>query len=357
MFEAEQNSFKAEPLLCVTNVAQEERQRRPESERGANTSLDFDNRGQPTLKVKKSDFYVPLPTDEPSLRNRFEVLAACLCMLKMRFSSHPAWATVEMSFFVDYVNWLCGEYVWGFVVKGQGDLPISCPHLGQVLAYELAVRELAVKLMKGKMDWKSAMEAAMADPVQLRPRLLVGQRTARRRTGEEVLLNGRRLIVGRGFRASKRQPEDPDPVILPGQAGVAGDGFGHRLSRRLRGFCWRRSSHGTDFCTDEPFEANTTAVTCSALDVRARFEPAGSEQAWTELSAGCTQFGIPWGFHTCVNFARPREFRQARHPENSGVSDLFFSTELTAPDPQGCSDCGTLLGQGDEDHRQERQHP
>ena len=74
MFEAEQNSFKAEPLLCVTIVAQEERQRRPESGRGANTSLDFDNRGQPTLKVKKSDFYVPLPTDEPSLRNRFEVL-------------------------------------------------------------------------------------------------------------------------------------------------------------------------------------------------------------------------------------------------------------------------------------------
>ena len=64
-----------------------------------------------------------------------------------------------MSFFVDYVNWLCGEYVWGFVVKGQGDLPISCSHLGQVLAYELAVRELAVKLIKGKMDWKSAMEA------------------------------------------------------------------------------------------------------------------------------------------------------------------------------------------------------
>ena len=79
-------------------------------------------------------------------------MAACLRMLKMRFSSHPAWATVEMSFFVDYVNWLCGEYFWGFVVKGQGDLPISCPHLGQVLPYKLAVRELAVKLMKGKMD-------------------------------------------------------------------------------------------------------------------------------------------------------------------------------------------------------------
>ena len=162
VYEAETN-FKAEPLTNVTNFAQEERQRRPEAERGSNQSMDFDNRGQPTLKTKKTDFYVPLPTDEPSLRNRFEVMAACLCMLKMRFGSHPILSSVEMSFFTDYVNWLCGEYVWGFVVKGKGGLPISCPHLGQVLAYELAVRELAVKLMKGKMGWKAAMEAAMAD--------------------------------------------------------------------------------------------------------------------------------------------------------------------------------------------------
>ena len=162
VFEAE-TSFKAEPLTNVTNFAQEERQRRPDAERGSNQSLDFDNRGQPTLKTKKSDFYVPLPTDEPSLRNRFEVMAACMCMLKMRFSNHPIFCTVEMNFFTDYVNWLCGEYVWGFVVKGAGGIPISSPHLGQVLAYELAVRELAVKLMKGKMNWKAAMEAAMAD--------------------------------------------------------------------------------------------------------------------------------------------------------------------------------------------------
>ena len=65
--------FKAEKLSMVTNMAQEDRQRTPHQAVGSQ-SITFDNRGQPTLKTSRKEFFVPMPNDEASLRNRFEVV-------------------------------------------------------------------------------------------------------------------------------------------------------------------------------------------------------------------------------------------------------------------------------------------
>ena len=42
-------------------------------------------------------------------------------------------------------------------------MPLACPHIGQVLQYDQAMRDLQARLMKGGMDFKAALEASMAD--------------------------------------------------------------------------------------------------------------------------------------------------------------------------------------------------
>ena len=68
-----------------------------------------------------------------------------------------------MDLFKDYADYLCGEHVWGLVIKGA-DGPIACPCIRQVRNYDMAIRELQHKLMKSGKDFKAALEAAMADP-------------------------------------------------------------------------------------------------------------------------------------------------------------------------------------------------
>jgi hypothetical protein len=93
-------------------------------------SITFDSRGQPTLKTSRKEFFVPMPNDESSLRNRFEVMGACLMMLKMRFLNNYALSTVTPELMREYADYLCGERVWGYVVKDESGLPVSGPSHG-----------------------------------------------------------------------------------------------------------------------------------------------------------------------------------------------------------------------------------
>ena len=127
-----ESSLKPEKLNAVTNMAQEERQRTPGTHSGH--YQDFDSAGRGLLKVHKKDFYVPFPKDEATLRNRLEVLGAMLEMLKMRFMSNPILATASLDLMKEYAEWLCGESVWGYVVEGTGGVPLTSPHVGQVMA-------------------------------------------------------------------------------------------------------------------------------------------------------------------------------------------------------------------------------
>ena len=125
--------------------------------------MDFDNRGVGTMKQIKKDFYVAMPTNESSLRNRLEVLGACYEMLKLRFMANPIIATASLDILKQYADFLCGESVWGMVVHGA-EGPISCPSVRQVCNYDQAVRDLQIKLMKSGKDFKSALDLAIADP-------------------------------------------------------------------------------------------------------------------------------------------------------------------------------------------------
>ena len=155
--------FKAEKLSMVTNMAQEDRQRTPHQAVGSQ-SITFDNRGQPTLKTSRKEFFVPMPNDEASLRNRFEVMGACLMMLKMRFLNNYALSTITPELMREYADYLCGERVWGYVVKDESGMPVSCPSLPRVLGYEQSMRDLAWKLVKSSgYTFKGGLEAAMAD--------------------------------------------------------------------------------------------------------------------------------------------------------------------------------------------------
>mgnify|MGYP003333722578 CR=1 FL=1 len=152
--------FKAEKLTMVTSLAQEAQQKT-----GQNTtnSLTFDIQGHPTLRTQKKEFFIAMPDDESSLRARFEIMGGMLEMLKMRFMANPIIATASLSIMKEYSEFLCGETVWGLVVKGAGGVPVACPHIGHVLAYGMATRTLQTKLMKGGMDFQKALETAMAD--------------------------------------------------------------------------------------------------------------------------------------------------------------------------------------------------
>lgn len=157
-----ETGFKTDKLTAVTSYAQEERHRQPKG-MGSAASLDFDERGVGTLRQQKTDFYVAMPQDKPGLDNRFEIIDTLLGMLQMRFPQNPFLATYEDGMMKDYGEWLCGDRLWGFVVKGPIQQPMSCSSQLMVMDYDHAIRDLRRKLMKNGMDFKAALEAAMND--------------------------------------------------------------------------------------------------------------------------------------------------------------------------------------------------
>jgi hypothetical protein len=84
-------------------------------------------------------------------------------LLKMRFMANPTIATASLQTMKDYVDWLCGEHVWGFVVMGPDGKPSTCPHIGLVRNYDLAIRTLQHRLMRSGKHFEEALELAMKD--------------------------------------------------------------------------------------------------------------------------------------------------------------------------------------------------
>ena len=68
-----------------------------------------------------------------------------------------------MTLFQQYVDFLCRPRVWGFAAKSGEGMPVSSPHISHVLQYDRAIRKtVATKLNQG-MDFKSALESAIAN--------------------------------------------------------------------------------------------------------------------------------------------------------------------------------------------------
>ena len=160
-----EGKYNADKLTEVTNITQEEAQKKPRGQAASSNYLDFDDSGRPTgLKSKTTDFWVQMPHNEATFKNRFEVMDNLYTMLQMRFVSNPVLATYEVGMFKEYCdNYLCGERVWAFVIRGDNNEPISSPSLRQVSNYDYHLRQLMSKLMRKNVDVKSALEQAMAD--------------------------------------------------------------------------------------------------------------------------------------------------------------------------------------------------
>ena len=160
-----EGKFNPDKLTEVTNVTQEEAQKKPKGQAASTNYLDFDDTGRPTgLKSKTTDFWVPMPHNEATFKNRFEVMDHLYTMLQMRFSSNPILATYEVGMFKEYCeDYLCGERVWAFVIRGDNNEPISSPSLRQVCNYDFQLRGLMTRLMRKKVDIKTALERAMND--------------------------------------------------------------------------------------------------------------------------------------------------------------------------------------------------
>ena len=123
--------LKDEKLSSVSHVAQEESRHLQEARIRPSALIERD-----TLLARapsKTFFYVPMPSGESSLRNRFEIMGAGLGMPKMKYVCNGILATASLEVMKEYSEYLCGERVWGFVIKRPNNTPMACPHTGHVL--------------------------------------------------------------------------------------------------------------------------------------------------------------------------------------------------------------------------------
>ena len=116
------------------------------------------------FKEEVKDFEVKLPQSAEDLEMRLKILEHVWAMVKMRYGSNPKLASVASVHFARYTDWLKGTQVWNFCIKGKDGAPISCPTIGLILDYDLALRTRQAKLLNLGFDFQDALEKAMADP-------------------------------------------------------------------------------------------------------------------------------------------------------------------------------------------------
>ena len=110
------------------------------------------------FKEEVKDFEVKLPQSAEDLEMRLKILEHVWAMVKMRYGSNPKLASVASVHFARYTEWLKGTQVWNFCIKGKDGAPISCPTIGLILDYDLALRTRQAKLLNLGFDFQDALE-------------------------------------------------------------------------------------------------------------------------------------------------------------------------------------------------------
>ena len=101
------------------------------------------------------------------MRARLMLMRNAHMFLKMKFPTKGVLATCSMAMWDHYIEWLFGDEVWNFTVKGDDGKPIACPHQGMVMAFDQACREKVARRMTEGRDIESAFDEVMTD-MQLR---------------------------------------------------------------------------------------------------------------------------------------------------------------------------------------------
>ena len=155
--------WEAEKLTEVTSLAQAERH----ALSNANTKTFGIDEHTCSFKVVTKPFGVPMPDSSESLRARLRLMRNAYMFLKMKFPTKGVLATCTLAVWDSYIEWLFGDEVWNFVVKGEDGKPLACPHQGMVMSFDQACRARVATLMSEGTDIESAFDKVMSD-AQLR---------------------------------------------------------------------------------------------------------------------------------------------------------------------------------------------
>ena len=151
--------WQAESLTEVTNSAQHERYRKANSQEKT-FGMDEVGRG---FKLLTKPFGIAMPDGSEAIRARLKLMGRCFMFLRLKFPQKGVLQTCTMSVWDQYIEYLFGNSVWNFTIKGENGQPVACPHQGIVLTYDFAMREFAMELMAGGTDMETALDTAMDD--------------------------------------------------------------------------------------------------------------------------------------------------------------------------------------------------
>ena len=113
-----------------------------------------------SFKILTKPFGVPEPDDSEGLRARLKLMGDTFMFLRLKFPQKGVLASATKDTFETYTEYLFGDQVWNFTIKGAHGEASSCPHQDIVHAYDLAMREEVAKLMSEGVDIDSAFDQA-----------------------------------------------------------------------------------------------------------------------------------------------------------------------------------------------------
>ena len=154
-----ESNWEAERLTEVTSLAQAKRF----AMGNANTKTFGMDEAAMGFKLVTKPFGVPMPGNSESLRARLKLMRNTFMFLKLKFPQKGVLATCSLAMWDDYTDFLFGDEVWGFTIKGADGKPFSCPHQGHVEGFDQAIRDKVASSMSEGMDIEAAFEDAKKD--------------------------------------------------------------------------------------------------------------------------------------------------------------------------------------------------
>jgi hypothetical protein len=152
--EIEKDDLRAESLEEVVSVDEDD----PDMLR-----TEWKPDGQ--LRAVRIGTKVSLPKGPEELRKRLALLGTTLIYAGYQQVHKHYLKGLNPQVFVEYVEYLLGDFVWKLASRGAGGNIISTPSWALLLSYELAVRKAMVKLVTQGKTVKEALKCAMEDPV------------------------------------------------------------------------------------------------------------------------------------------------------------------------------------------------
>ena len=152
--EIEKDDLRAEPLEEVVSVDEDD----PDMLR-----TEWKPDGQ--LRAVRIGTKVSLPKGPEELRKRLALLGTTLIYAGYQQVHKGYLKGLNPQVFVEYVEYLLGDFVWKLASRGVGGAIVSTPSWALLLSYEHAIRKAMVKLVTTGKTVKEAIKIAMEDPV------------------------------------------------------------------------------------------------------------------------------------------------------------------------------------------------